>query len=179
MNILENNRNKIREELPQPTLSSYAVCPLRWHGLSSLDYALLANLAYFDRRIPSQLVKIKQLLAALFPENMYGKVSIVEDFLSNSSPRVPLETDEPTEYIFKNFVQYNFQRLQLKVIAVQGTNPSTASECVSQHCTKGDVFFSLSSLSFFLFKYRTSTIQHSRLTLPFSPSATFPTLLLH
>lgn len=38
-------------------VNRYASCGLQWHGLSLLDYALLAELAYFDQNDPEVCIQ--------------------------------------------------------------------------------------------------------------------------
>ncbi len=78
----------------QPAVTTpYAICNLRWQNLSSLDYALLANFAYFDSqrmersksahqlyvRSPEVVHNVEELVRFAFPREHYGKVSFVDD----------------------------------------------------------------------------------------------------
>ena len=119
-----------RHESPSDSLPSYAVCPLRWHGLSSVDYGLLAGLSYFNWREESQLTTMKELLKALYPNKFFGQSYILEDFHEHLPHRVPKDKNSPKD-IFENFITIVFPKLKLKVIVVQGTNPSNPMEIIA------------------------------------------------
>ena len=119
-----------RYESVQPTLPHYAVCPLRWHGLSSVDYSILSALSYLDWTKKKQLQMIKDVLKSVFPSSLYGDVSIIEDFHPNLPYRVPRNDGDPID-IFTNFITFRFPKLKLDVIAVQGTNPANPMEVIA------------------------------------------------
>ncbi|CAN0497248.1 unnamed protein product, partial [Ectocarpus sp. 12 AP-2014] len=48
----------------------YASCGSKWHGLSLLDYALLAELAYFDQH--DDKVPLSEVANQFFPPGKHG-----------------------------------------------------------------------------------------------------------
>jgi hypothetical protein len=119
-----------RYESIQPPLPQYAVCPLRWHGLSSVDYSILSALSYLDWTKKKQLQMIKDVLKGAFPSQIYGDVSVIEDFHTDVPERVPKNEGDPVE-IFTNFITFRFPKFKVDVIAVQGTNPANPMEVIA------------------------------------------------
>jgi len=99
---------------------SYSACSMRWRNLTSVDYALLASIAYYHPNPSSpkeqyqhELDGMKAALDFSFPKNLYN-VELVEDW--NSSPRNKQENGT-----FKKFFKFDFHDRKHTVIAVQGT----------------------------------------------------------
>jgi hypothetical protein len=102
-----------QEFLRKPALSGYAACEFDWYGLSLVDYALLAELAYFD--ISSDM---RELLQQLFP----ARYELFR--LRHLSPKVELRV--PGENYLRRthaqFVEVAVPSLNLSVVSIRGTD---------------------------------------------------------
>ncbi len=104
---------------------AYAICDQRWHphpnhktnatseapshaapsddiGLSSLDFALLANIAYVDcmdstYKTKPSCERAKELLRRAFPAYLFGRVELVEDWVAPPSEHVLSEEPDVAE----------------------------------------------------------------------------------
>jgi hypothetical protein len=110
---------------PQHLLSQqrYGFCEIKWHNLSALDYAILADLAYFNPRRDEQRKFIDSVLGELFPSQLYGNVKLVQDW----DTRAAHESGRR----FDSFYRFDFEQLNLSVIATAGTNPLNAGDLLA------------------------------------------------
>ncbi|CAM9941323.1 unnamed protein product, partial [Choristocarpus tenellus] len=86
----------------------YAACGLSWHGLSLVDYALLAELAYFDPYDPQ--VPLEDVMAQFFPKK--------------KSPKFILKvwTVGKEDHNHAQFIEAFSPSLNVSVIAIRGTD---------------------------------------------------------
>jgi len=132
--------------------TEYNICRHRWHGLTAFDYSLLAAISYINRNNAEQVNEANIFLAKAFPTELYGKVHIVNEFSSellksrvdikkfyNDSIKYKrlidecLDCTEDKADIFDKFMTVEFEQQKVKVITVQGTDPSAMSDFIADN----------------------------------------------
>merc|ERR1712025_1415222 len=77
--------NHNHTEIQSDEAHTYASCSMNWNGVSVLDHAILAQLAYFNaENNETETEGLKQALAFAFPEGTFN-VSLDVDFLDDTA----------------------------------------------------------------------------------------------
>ncbi|CAM9629153.1 unnamed protein product [Discosporangium mesarthrocarpum] len=93
----------------------YAACGLSWHGLSLVDYALLAELAYFDPHNPD--IPLEEVMAQFFPKT--------------KGPKFILKVSVGKEnHNHAQFIEAYAPALNVSVIAIRGTDIARISDLI-------------------------------------------------
>ena len=86
-------------------------------------------MVYVDHTNEKNLNQIDLILQASFPNSLGYEVNIVKDWNNNNPHRVKDEDDIVDQ--FDDFIQFKFNKLKLKVIAVRGTCPVAAMDVIA------------------------------------------------
>lgn len=91
----------------------YASCESKWQGLSLIDYALLAELAYFDQNDPK--VPLSEVAKHFFPEK--------------SGPAFEIKV-QSLDYNHAQFFEAYSPELNVSVVAIRGTDVARVSDLI-------------------------------------------------
>ena len=127
----------------------YGVCKVKWGGLSTLDFALLSNIVYFDMKSEVRTARLRSDIDALlkfsFPNELYGSVKFVDDSLdpadfkvnksdcyynttTSSCRRCKAGFGMPR---FEKYIRVDFEDKNLTVISIRGTSPLSPADIIA------------------------------------------------
>lgn len=135
---LDTNYPKREADLPLLTPPKYASCDTSWNELSLLDFALLAEVAYFD---PGN-VNLDEIVEQMFTNKDDEKVN--EKLFEVKIPPLEMRTTGTAQF----FEAYSAQ-LNLSVIAIRGTDVGRLSDIIEDvKIFKEPVLLSILSMMF-------------------------------
>ncbi|CAM9766824.1 unnamed protein product, partial [Laminaria digitata] len=93
----------------------YASCGSKWHGLSLLDYALLAELAYFDQH--DLEVPLSEVAEQFFP--------------AENGPDFKIKVKQGDDHhSHAQFFEAYSEKLNVSVVAIRGTDVGRISDLI-------------------------------------------------
>ncbi|CAM9261345.1 unnamed protein product [Ascophyllum nodosum] len=100
---------------PVTVAPRYASCGMKWNGLSLLDYALLAELAYFDQHNPA--VPLSEVAEQFFPGGKNG-------------PDFQIKVQEGDHHSHAQFFEAYSPTLNVSVVSIRGTDVGRISDLI-------------------------------------------------